>query len=160
MESGVSGLLLGTLIGNRPLMARFRGWRGVSVPSLDSSPVISASDRLLMVTIAASCFCLRNFLMCAVTVTSVTSLSFRNPSFGGLGAWTCRTSGGGKMMGFPSSFNTCNDTISARHSGSSDIIFFCTDSTFNEDSLTMSGGRTLSLFRPRSRISRDLRSHS
>jgi hypothetical protein len=54
---------------------------------------------------------------------------------------------------------TCREVISARHRGSVSIRFFGTDKTFSDVNFTNSGGRILSLFRPRSRISRDVNWH-
>ncbi len=117
--SGISAPL--TLMGNRPLTTLFIGARGVSVPSEDSYPAGSCSNRPGRFSVA---FCFRNFLICAVTVTSLTSLSFATPSFGGLVAWNCITSGGREIQ------EDCHRAsafagivISARQSGNSDIWF-------------------------------------
>lgn len=141
-----------TLMGNLPLMTRLSG-RGVSAPSLDSSPPDSVSER------SDISFCFKNFLICAVTATSFNSLSFRKPPFGGLLACGCKISLGGNRIGLPSNFKTWSDVMSARHKGKSSMRFFWTDRTFSDVSLDSSCGNTRSLFRPRSNISSDERSH-
>ena len=140
-----------TLMGNLPLMTRFIG-RGVSVPSLDSSPPDSVSER------SDIAFCLKNLLICDVTAMSSISLSW-NPPLGGVVACGCSTSLGGNRTGFPSSLRTCKDAISARQRGKASIRFFWTERTFSEVNFANSGGNILSLFRPRSRISRDVNWH-
>lgn len=131
--SGTSAPL--TLIGNRPLAARLKGNRGTSVPpSLDSSPVASPSIRPVMAK------CRRNFLIMAVTATSVTSVSLIMPSCGGLPDCDRMASLGGKLIGLPSNLSTWRDPISARHRGNSRIWFLGTDKTLSDDNLAMSCG--------------------
>jgi ribosomal protein L15 len=65
-RSGMSVPL--TLIGKRPLITRLIG-RGVSVPSLDSSPPDSVSERSVIA------FCFKNFFICEVTANSSGSIS-------------------------------------------------------------------------------------
>lgn len=66
---------------------------------------------------------------------------------------------GGNVMGLPSSLRTCKDAMSARHRGRASIRFLGTDRTLSELNFTSSGGKTLSLLRPRSRISREVNWH-
>lgn len=142
-----------TLIGNRPLGTRRRCGRGVLVSSLDSSPVASASRPLMMCNFI-------NFLICAVMVTSDTSPSLPDPSLEGLEDGICSASRGGKLIGFPSNLRTWSEVISAKQTGSSRIWFFGIERTLREVSFAISGGKTRSWLRPRSRISRDLSSQS
>ena len=66
---------------------------------------------------------------------------------------------GGNRTGLPSSFRTCKEAISARQRGNDSIRFFWTDKTFSEVNFTSSGGKILSLFPLRSRISREVNWH-
>ncbi len=152
--SGTSAPL--TLIGNLPLVTRLVG-RGVSVPSLDSSPPDSVSER------SAMAFCLKNLLIRDVanarSLGAPCSPLSGPPLFGEPEAGTRSISLGGNCRGLPSSLMTCKEAISPRKRGRLSIRFFWTDKTFSNGSLASSGGNVFSLFLAKSRISREVSWH-
>jgi len=93
-----------------------------------------------------------NFFTCRAITLSL-SFSFARD---GVFSWIVRTSGGGNLMGFPSNLRTCKLPMSAKHDGSSSILFFCSAKTLSDVRFTTSFGMDLSLFLLTSRISSDV----